>query len=221
LFKTSAIDPQRAAQACEATAQAWQDRIKDIILKMHEEDPVLFPWKTLAEIPDWRKHNMDEIGENGISNREKRMCTDAMLNTEWIKVAGGLKKDESYIKRVFEVTTGDNGDKLPHRTLCVTTCGSGEFSKKTVAADGSVSYSRGACAPVLVHASRAKSEPNPEKVTPDMTANIYDDADNNSGIKVRDLEPAVTTPPFTNATCAPCVSGRTLIVMLLVVDRCV
>jgi hypothetical protein len=186
LFKTSAIDPQRAAQACEATAQAWQDNLEEIVRKQHEQDPVLFPWKTLAEVPDWRKHNMDEIGENGITNREKRMCTDTMLNAEWIKVSGALKKDESYLKRVFEVTVGDNGDMIPHRSLCVTTCGSGEFSKKSVAKDGTVSHSRGACAPVLIHASKAKTVPDPEKVTPDMTANIYyDDAGNDTGIKVR------------------------------------
>ena len=181
------MDPLRADQAAEEVAQGFQDLIQTKLTFMNQRYPELFPWKTLAEVPADKLNNMDEISSNGKNNREKKISTDTMLNFEWMRIANTAQ--QNYIKRLFEVTSGDNGDKLGHRTIVLTSRGDGKFQEKSIDADGEVMVTDGACAPVIIdeyNPGKSKSTRGPTEVTSDMTANIYD-AQNNSptGIKVR------------------------------------
>lgn len=189
LYKTSAIDPARAAQASEEIAVNFQTMLQNAITALHAQDPLLFPWKSLAEIPDSYLFNMDEVGENGEHKREKKLCAALLGSQDWMRVLDTFKgPPPDAIKRMFEVANGDNGDGLGHRTVCLTTCGNGLFQ------DGNGPYTPGACAPLLCHATPpTKAGASPKKgATPPsgaptsrMTENIHTRGVPQHGIKVQ------------------------------------
>jgi hypothetical protein len=146
----SAMDPLRADQATEKVAQGFQDMIETKVTEMNQMFPDLFPWKRYIDIPAAVLHNMDEISNNGKQNREKKICTSAIFNKDWVRVVPVVKK-ESRVKRIFERTTGDNGDKLGHRTIVLTTRGDGRFATKVKDKDGKLIRFKGA------HALRSSS----------------------------------------------------------------
>lgn len=182
LYRTSAIDPLRAKAACSSIARGFGKTIEVTITTVHKENPVTFPWKDLEEVPDCNLFNMDEVGENGEYKRSKKLCSAVLNKNSWMRVLEPIKGERpDAIKRMFEVTLGDNGDGLKHRTLCITTCGNGMFSE--VVPDGSGGFARtpGACAPMLMHATSpstttkktAVSQAVVAPVTSKMTENIY------------------------------------------------
>jgi len=69
---------------------------------------------------------------------------------------------------------GDHGDKLPHRTIALTTRADGRFRRVV---DGKVVV-EGAPAPMIIHAPASKIDK--QKVTEKMTQNIYDSSGKSS-----------------------------------------
>jgi len=186
LYKTSGVDPLRADQASEEVALAFQTKIQETLTAIHAAEPELFPWATLAEVPDEFLHNMDEMGEKGKHKRSKKLCSGVEFPSAWMQVVDGLRsKTPPALKRLWENTAGDHDDGLKHRTVALTTCGNGKFASKP--------GEPGACPPVIIHdkplkAGEKKTTAKPSIVTPTMKAGIVDDRGvAKHGIKVRFL----------------------------------
>ena len=164
---------------------------------MNEKRPEQFPWNDLSEVPDSCLFNMDEVGKNGDHGRAKKLASRVLETKNWMRVLDKMKTPEpNTVKRMFEVRLGDKNDGLQHRTLSITTCANGLFSSKI---DGK--FTEGACAPMLIHASTSSSKKLKQgelpKVTPKMTAGIYDTKTGESrhGIKVSTQPPIAVLCP--------------------------
>jgi hypothetical protein len=171
--------------------QGFQDLIQKVIMERHDQDPVLFPWKSLSEIPDDHLFNMDEIASNGKTNREKKIYSDVMLRKEWMRIA--RPSNPEYIKRLFEVTSGDNGDKLGHRTIVLTTRGDGKFATKSTDVHGKVVQTTGACAPIIINQFGRKTSKTTRGPTEVVSAKggfwhvDYDDGDEEEADEVNQV----------------------------------
>lgn len=127
------IDPARANKANTFTRDQVFSKFDAFIRNLHSQNRV--PWKSAAEIPNCKLHNMDEVGTDTTKHRGKVIAPANLI-------------------RLFARTP--EGDRMNmHVTACVTTQGNGAFKDSKADIDG-------ACGIVLIHSDKSKSKSSQE-----------------------------------------------------------
>jgi hypothetical protein len=120
-LKSSHIDPKRASQASPEVGAEFFATLDTFLARKHAENPDLFEYSRLADIPADELYNVDEFGSN---TNEKRGKVLAVKDLErYFSFADGGARSQ----RTYTTTEGDNGQGF-HVSVMECTRADGKFS---------------------------------------------------------------------------------------------
>ena len=166
--KHSPIDPKRAAQAKREVAVGFFDLVNGNLAALHEQDPDVWKFSSLGEIPAHLCHYADEFGANTNEKNGKVIGTDNLSGYYF----GDDGTDTALIDRImrlYSTTEGDKGQNF-HTSIFEFTRGDGVFRLQDPVTGKVLRH--GAPISVIMHESRGgdalraaeRSEDNPALV---------------------------------------------------------
>lgn len=110
-YKARSLDPKRINAAREEIKNVYFKKIDNFCRLMHDINPVVFPWKSYADVPPDHLYNMDEIG------------TDTTKHRNGIVIP---KEIVALYREIYQATPEGDGKMNIHLSMAVVSRADGE-----------------------------------------------------------------------------------------------